>query len=255
MSPWLQHILAHAMPIGLRAGGLMTFAPFFGDDSIPARVKAGFALVLTAMLYGVCAVPDIQLNIANWIRIVVSEAAIGLLMGLSVRIILEGMQIAGQLAGAQLGFTLAAIIDPETNIDTPVLSVFHQMIALLIFLQFDVHHWLLRAVVKSFDYLPVDTAVINLATVHEMVHAFGAMWLIGVQIAAPVLLATMLVDLTVGFLSKASPQFPALFVGISAKSLIGYLVLAASAGLWPYFLEGRFSNAVGWSERMLHMAH
>lgn len=255
MSPWLEHILAHALPIGLRAGGLMTFAPFLGDDAIPARVKAGFALILTAMLYGVCPVPDFQLDAMHWTRIVISEMSVGLLMGLSVRVVLEGMQIAGQLAGAQLGFSLAAIIDPQTNIDTPVLAVFHQMVALLIFLQLDVHHWMLRAIVKSFDYLPVGTAVMTRATVQELVRAVGAMWLIGVQVAAPILLATMLVDVAVGFLSKASPQLPALFIGISAKSLLGYFVLAIAAALWPRLLEGQFTNALGWSERMLHLAH
>lgn len=255
MSLWLEHVLAHAVPIGLRTGGLMTFAPFLGDDAVPARVKAGFTLVLTAMLYGVCSVPAFQLDAINWTRIVISEAAVGLLMGLSVRVVLEGMQIAGQLAGAQLGFSLAAIIDPQTNIETPVLAVFHQMIALLIFLQLDVHHWILRAIAKSFEYLPVGAAMITLATVRELVRAAGGMWLIGVQIAAPILLATMLVDVTVGFLSKASPQLPALFIGISMKSLIGYLVLAVAAALWPRLLEGQFMNALGWSERMLHLAH
>lgn len=255
MSPWLEHILAHALPIGLRAGGLMTFAPFLGDDAIPARVKAGFALILTAILYGVCPVPDFQLDAMHWTRIVISEMSVGLLMGLSVRVVLEGMQIAGQLAGAQLGFSLAAIIDPQTNIDTPVLAVFHQMVALLIFLQLDVHHWMLRAIVKSFDYVPVGTAVMTRATVQELVRAVGAMWLIGVQVAAPILLATMLVDVAVGFLSKASPQLPALFIGISAKSLLGYFVLALAAALWPRLLEGQFTNALGWSERMLHLTH
>lgn len=243
------------MPIGLRTGGLMTFAPFLGDDGVPTPTKAGFTIVLTAMLYGVCPVPDFRLDAISWTRIVISEAAVGLLMGLAVRLVLEGMQVAGQLAGAQLGFSLAAIIDPQTNIDTPVLAVFHQLIALLIFLQLDVHHWILRAVVRSFDYLPVGTATMTLATTRELVRAAGAMWLIGVQVAGPILLATMLVDLTVGFLSKASPQLPALFVGISVKSLIGYLVLGVAAALWPRILELQFTNALGWSERMLHLAH
>jgi flagellar biosynthesis protein FliR len=56
-------------------------------------------------------------------------------------------------------------------------------------------------------------------------------------------------------LSKASPQLPALFIGISAKSLIGYMVLAASAALWPKLLEGQFTNALGWSEHLLRLAH
>ncbi len=169
---------------------------------------------------------------------VLSEAVSGLLMGLSVQIVLEGAQLAGQLAGAQLGFSLAAIIDPQTNIETPVLTIFYQMIALLIFLQLDVHHWILRAVVKSFAYFPVGTGVLTLRAARELLRAAGAMWLIGVQIAAPILLATMVIDVTIGFLSKASPQLPAMFIGISAKSLAGYALLAASVGLWPV-LAGR----------------
>ncbi|MGA2509711.1 MAG: flagellar biosynthetic protein FliR [Candidatus Acidiferrales bacterium] len=255
MSPLLEHFLLHALPIGLRAGGIMTFAPFFGSDAIPARVKAGFTLVLTAMLYGICPVPEMQLSISGWTRMAVSEAAVGLMMGLSVQLVFEGMQIAGQLAGAQLGFSLAAIIDPLTNIDTPVLSVFHQTVAMLIFLQLNVHHWLLRGIVKSFDYLPVGTAMVTLPTLQELFRAAGAMWLIGVQIAAPILIATLLLDIAIGFLSKASPQLPALFIGISAKSLIGYMVLAASAALWPKLLEGQFTNALGWSEHLLRLAH
>jgi flagellar biosynthesis protein FliR len=255
LSPWLEHILMHALPIGLRVGGVMTFAPFFGSDAIPARVKACFTIVLTAMLYAVCPVPEMQLSISGWTRMAITEAAVGLMMGLSVQLVFEGMQLAGQLAGAQLGFSLAAIIDPITNIDTPVLAVFHQTVAMLIFLQLNVHHWLLRGIVRSFDYLPVGTSVVNLLTVRELFRMAAAMWLIGVQIAAPILIATMLLDVAIGFLSKASPQFPALFIGISAKSLIGYAVLAASAVLWPTLLEGQFTNAMGLSERLLHMAH
>jgi flagellar biosynthetic protein FliR len=255
MNPLLEHILGHALPIGLRAGGMFTFAPFFSSEAIPARVKAGFTIVLTAMLYGVVAVPEIPLGVDSWVRMVLSEAAIGLMMGLSVQLVMEGVQLAGQLAGTQLGFSLAAIIDPQTNIETPVLNIFYQTIALLIFLQLDVHHWMIRAVVKSFEYLPVGMTFGTAIGTRDLMRAAGGMWLIGVQIAAPVLLATMLVDVTVGFLSKASPQLPAMLIGISVKSLIGYTVLAASVVLWPGILEHQFANALGWTERLLHLVN
>jgi flagellar biosynthetic protein FliR len=251
MSPLLERILAHALPIGIRLGGIMTFAPFFGSDALTTRVKAAFVIAMTAMLYGVCPVPDLPFTASNALRIGFTEAAVGLMMGLSVQIVLEGAQLAGQLSGAQLGFSLAAIIDPQTNIETPVLNIFFQMIALLIFLQLDVHHWILRAVVKSFSYFPVGSATLSLAAARDLLRYAGGMWLIGVQIAAPILLATLLIDVTVGFLSKASPQMPALFIGISAKSLAGYALLAASVGLWPGFLEHRFLNALGWMEQSL----
>jgi flagellar biosynthetic protein FliR len=254
MTPLLEHILAHALPLGVRLAGLFTFAPFFSSDAFPARVKAALVLALTALLYGVCPTPDFSLTAFSVARMALSEAVIGLMMGLSVQIVLEGAQLAGQLAGAQLGFSLAAIIDPQTNIETPVLAIFYQMIALLILLQLNVHHWILRAVVKSFGYFPVGTGKVTLGATRELLHAAGAMWLIGVQIAAPILLATLVIDVTIGFLSKASPQLPAMLIGISAKSLAGYALLAASVGLWPLFLEHRFLNAVDWMERVLGVA-
>ena len=255
MSPLLERILAHALPIGVRIGGVMTFAPFFGSDALPARVKAALVVVLTAMLYNVCPVPDLSLTALGAIRMTLREAVVGLMMGLSVQIVLEGAQLAGQLAGAQLGFSLAAIMDPQTNIETPVLTVFYQMIAMLIFMQLNVHHWILRAVVKSFGYFPVGSAVVSLAATRELLHAAGAMWLIGVQIAAPILLATMVIDVTIGFLSKSSPQLPAMFIGLSAKSLAGYALLAASVGLWPVLLEHKFLNSLGWMEHAMGLAH
>ncbi len=255
MSPLLERILAHALPIGVRIAGVMTFAPFFGSEALTARVKAALVLALTAMLYSVCPVPDVPLTVFSAIRTVLGEAVVGLMMGLSIQIVLEGAQLAGQLAGAQLGFSLAAIMDPQTNIETPVLTIFYQMIAMLIFLQLNVHHWILRAVVKSFGYFPVGTGVVSLGAARELLRAAGAMWLIGVQIAAPILLATMVIDVTIGFLSKASPQLPAMFIGISAKSLAGYALLAASVGLWPLLLENKFLNAMGWMERVLGLPH
>jgi flagellar biosynthetic protein FliR len=254
MPPVLQQILAHAFPLGVRLAGVMTFAPFFASDAFPARVKAALVLALTALLYGVCPTPVFALTLASIARVALREAAVGLMMGLSVQIVLEGAQLAGQLAGAQLGFSLAAIIDPQTNIETPVLAIFYQTIALLIFLQLDVHHWILRAVVKSFTYFPVGTEAVTLGATRELLRAAGSMFLIGVQIAAPILLATLVIDVTVGFLSKASPQLPAMLVGISAKSLAGYALLAASVGLWPLLLEHKFLNAVGWMERVLGAA-
>ncbi len=251
MSPLLEQILTHALPLGVRLAGVLTFAPFFGSDALPARVKAALVLALTAMLYGVCPTPPLALTLFGVARLVLREAVVGLLMGLSVQIVLEGAQLAGQLAGAQLGFSLAAIIDPQTNIETPVLAIFYQTIALLIFLQLNVHHWILRAVVRSFAYFPVGGAALPFGAARGLLHAAAAMWLIGVQIAAPILLATLVIDVTIGFLSKASPQLPAMLLGISAKSLAGYALLAASVGLWPLLLEHQFRNAVGGLERIL----
>ena len=136
-----------------------------------------------------------------------------------------------------------------------MLSVFHQLLVLLIFLHLNVHHWMLRGLAKSFDYIPIGHVVISSAAMKSLFRDATAIWLVGVQIAAPILLATMLIDVTVGFLSKASPQLPAILLSIPLKSLVGYVVLAVAVGLWPGILEKQFTLALGWSETMLHLAH
>lgn len=254
MPPFAIGILTRAMPIGLRAGGMMTFAPVFGSDVLPPSVKALFTMVLTALLYSVVPTSPISITASNWIRIAASEAFIGLMMGLSVQLVFEGVQVAGQLTGMQLGFSLASLIDPMTNIETPVIATFYQMFALLIFLQLNVHHWLLRMLVRSFSYIPIGSGVATLLVTRELFRFMGAMWLLGLQLAAPIVLATILVDVTVGFVSKASPQLPAMFIGISVKNLMGYGIMAAAAILWPSILEREFTLAIGWTEHLLRLA-
>ena len=250
-----EEILLHAMPILLRVAGIMTFAPFFGGAAISPRLKAAFTLVLTVLLYPVCRPGPTSGAPQNWVAIVFSETVLGLGMGLCLQFIVEAAQLAGQVAGFQFSFSLVNVIDPQSNVDTTVLSIFHQLIALLFFLQFDAHHWVLRGVAKSFLYVPIGTSVVSSALMTELFRTAGAMFLVGVQIATPLLLATFLVDLTVGFLSKASPQMPAIFLSIPLKSLTGYAVLAIAVGLWPAFFEKQFVHALSWSERLLRLAH
>jgi flagellar biosynthetic protein FliR len=191
----------------------------------------------------------------DWARMVLSEGLVGLLMALSLSAVFEGMQFAGQLSGIQLGLSLATLFDPQSEADSPALSVFYNLITLLFFLQLDIHHWVLRALSRSFDYLPVGSLVATPLVSRELVRVVGSLFVLGIQIAAPVLLATMMIDLVLGFLSKASPQLPVLLFGIPVKNLTGYALLMAAVTLWPGILERRFAVAIGAAERMLHMAH
>jgi flagellar biosynthesis protein FliR len=168
---------------------------------------------------------------------------------------LEAPMMAGQVLGIQMGYSLATIFDPQTQADTPVLSEFHRLAALLIFLQLDVHHWLLRAMVRSFAYLPAGAATATLAAAGGLLHAAGGIFLAGVQIAAPSLVATMITDAALGFLGKASPQLPVLFIGLALKNLIGLSMLILVVAYWPQSFAQRFAGAIGAGERLLHLAH
>jgi len=184
-----------------------------------------------------------------------SEALIGILLGLAVQFVFEAAELAGQVMGTQVGYGLVNILDPNTQVDTPVLSVFMQTVAMLIFLQLGVHRWLVRALAASFSYLPAGTALATGAMTQQLLHAAGGIWLAGVQLAAPVLLATLMVDLVLGFLGKASPQLPVLFLGLSVKSMVGLSLLGLSLRYWPGIFDRYFTSAIHSGERLLQLAH
>jgi flagellar biosynthesis protein FliR len=253
----LDQLLAAAVFIGARVSGLMVFCPFLGSAAIPAPLKAALTLLITALLYPLAGHASLALDLGawRWLAVVLGEVVIGLVVGLAANFMLEAPMLAGQVLGVQMGYSLAALFDPQTQAETPVLAQFHQLAALLIFLQFDVHHWLLRAVVASFSYLPAGAEFQGLAVASGLLHAAGGIFLAGVQIAAPALVATLVADVALGFLGKASPQMPVLFIGLAVKNLLGLSVLLAVVTYWPRSFSQGFATSIAAAEKLLHLAH
>lgn len=247
-------ILGAAVFTGARVSGLMVFCPFLGSDAIPIPIKAALTLLLTVLLHPLHGPAALSLGAWQWARVALGEGMIGLLMGLSANFLFESALLAGQILGVQIGYSLANVFDPQTNADTPVLSEFHQMAALLIFLQLDVHHWVLRSIVRSFSYLPPGGVVFTLAAVGALLHAAGGIFLAGAQIAAPSLVATLVADIALGFLGKASPQLPILFIGLALKNLLGLAVLIGAVAYWPRLFNQQFARGVQFGEQLLHLA-
>ena len=251
----LEAMVAGAVTVGLRVSGILVFAPFLGSSSIAPRIKGGLALALTLLLYPIC---GRQLNFAapsSWVQMVAGETALGLLIGLAANLAFEAAQMAGNILGVQMGYSLVNLIDPQTQVETPVLALFHQTIALLIFLHLNVHHWLLRAVARSYAYLPAGSAFPTGLACGAMLHAAASIWLVGMQIAAPALAATVMADFALAFLGKASPQLPVMLIGMSVKSMLGMLALIGSLAYWPRLFENHFSRGIELCERMLRLAH
>ena len=250
----LEQLLTGAVFMGARISGLMVFCPFLGSDAIPTQVKGALTLGITALVYVLHGPLQISLSVWQWAGVGLSEAMIGLLLGLTANFMLEAPLMAGQALGMQMGYSLASLFDPNTQADTPVLATLHQLAALLIFLQLDVHHWLLRAVVRSFSYLPTGAAL-GFAALSGLLQGAGGIFLAGVQIAAPALVATLIADVALGFLGKASPQMPVLFIGLSVKNLLGLAIMVAMMAYWPASFGARLATGVGMGERLLHLSH
>lgn len=251
----IDRTLAAWMIAGSRVTGLLVVVPFFGSAGVPARIKIGLAFLLTVFLAPLVPATAAALSAPALVVLLLGEFAIGFLLGFTLQLFFEAGQIAGQVCGVQMGYSLASVINPDSDADSAVLSTFYELIVLLLFIQLSVPHWLLRGLARSFEYLPPGHFSLTWPAVSTLFKFVAGMWVAGLQIAAPVLVASLFADAALGFVGKASPQLPVLFVGISIKNLLGLAVLAGAVAFWPRFFDARFGRALEASERILRLAH
>ncbi|MGA9673387.1 MAG: flagellar biosynthetic protein FliR [Terracidiphilus sp.] len=247
-------IISGFLTIGVRLSGLMLFAPFFGSSVIPPRVKAGLVAALTLLLFPTVGKGIGTYAIADWPILIITEFLIGVGMGIATNIVFEAAQLAGQVLGIQMGYSLVNILDPQTQVDTTVIPVFYQTIIMLLFLRLDVHYWLLRGIGNSFLYLPPGTTHLSGLFTLTILTTAGLIFGLGVQIAAPVLVATLIADVLLGLLGKASAQMPLMILGPPIKSLLGIFILIATLKYWPDLFRHLFLNSIANGEHILHIA-
>jgi flagellar biosynthesis protein FliR len=247
----LGQIIATFLTIGVRLSGLMLFAPFFGSEAIPPRIKAGLVFAVSLLFFPVLAPTLAHSDLGSWPGFVMTELLIGAGLGIATRLVFDAMQMAGQILSTQMGFSLINILDPQTQVDSTVMAVFHQTLTMLIFLRLDVHLWLLRALGRSYLLLPPGSAHMSRLFTMTAVHACGGVFTLGVQIAAPVLSATFLTDIVLALLGKASPQMPLMMLGTPVKTLLGLSLLFFALKYWPGMLERFFLHSMELSNRLL----
>jgi flagellar biosynthetic protein FliR len=240
--------------IGLRVSGLVLFAPLFGSAAIPVRMKAVLVIVVTAVLYPVVWARVGEAAVRQWPLMVIHELAIGIALGLAANLLFDAVQLAGQVMSIQMGYSLVNILDPQTQVESTVVALFQQTIAMLIFLSMNVHHALLRVLASSFDYLPVSATQFGSPFIVTTLKLGGAVFSLGVRIAAPVVAATLAADIAIGLAGKASPQMPLILLGPAVKSMLGIAVLVGVLKFWPGLLGGWFSNSLAYAGRLLHLA-
>jgi flagellar biosynthesis protein FliR len=178
-------------------------------------------------------------------------APFGLVYGLSLTLLTEMMLFAGQIMGAQFSFSLVNLLDPASSIQTPLLGDLFQLMGTLVIITAGLDRILLASVVRSFRAVPLGAYALTTPTAQALVRAAGGIFLAALELAAPVLAATMLVEIAVALMGKLSPQLPVMMLTVPIKTLTGFVILIGSLALWPRFIEARFSSLLDMAERLL----
>jgi len=222
-----------------RTAGVMTFAPIFGSRAVPYQVRIVVALVAAIALYpSMPAVPlQVQSDLGFLAGVALGEVLCGMVLGLAASFIFAGLQLAGQIIAFQLGFSIVNLIDPQSDVETSVISFLQYYLGILFFLLINGHHWFFLAVSDSFSYLPVHGAVLHAPLVQEVIRLSSQVFIAGVQVAAPVIAVTVIADVVLALLGRAAPQIHVLIVGLPLKSLVGFAAMCISFYFLPRLLE------------------
>ena len=249
MNDWA-HFLAALALAALRLSGMLVFAPFFSSTALPARTKAAFVLVTAWLLAPlVASVPRARAEIGY--APLLGELAVGLVYGLTLALLNETMSFAGQLLGLQFGFSVGNLLDPSSPQQNSLLGDALSRMGVLILLAAGLDRILLASLFRSFRVAPLGGFALAPEPALALVRAAGGVFLAAVELAAPILAATLLVDLAISLLGKLSPQLPAMALTVPVKSLLGYVLLASSFALWPRFVEARFAALLDLAERWI----
>jgi flagellar biosynthetic protein FliR len=224
--------------IFVRMTGLFVIAPIFGGRNIPAYLKIGFSFMLALILVNTIKVQELVFsNIFEYFILVLKEFLVGITLGYVSYLIFTAIYLAGHIIDMQIGFGVVNVVDPMSNIQVPITSNFYFIICMLIFLMCRGHYILIRALFKSYNYIPLGTAVFGKEIVNDILRVFGNIFFTAFRISAPILAAIIITDVALGVLSKTVPQLNVFMVGMPLKITIGLAVMVLTIPVFISLME------------------
>ena len=243
---FLPALAATFMLVFARIGTMVMLLPGFGELSVPVRVRLTVALVLTAVLLPLHR-NAYNLDLRSFGPVVVmlaQEILIGAVLGLTARLIISALQIAGSVIAQQLGLGFVTAVDPTQGQQSVIVGNFLTVLGVTLIFATDLHHLVIAALNDSYTlFQPGDIPLLGdvaALTTRSVATAFR----IGIQLSAPFLLFGLLFNLGLGILSRLMPQMQVFFVGIPLSILLGFLILLLVIGVMMATFLGSFENVL-----------
>jgi flagellar biosynthesis protein FliR len=214
----------------VRCGAALMSSPIFGAQSTPVSIRVMTTLSISAALVFALspasrAVPQ---SLGELVLAVGNEAACGLLIGAFTSMAIMAVQFAGSLLDLNVGLGMSQVMNPVTGVPSSVMAQFKTMLALIIFLGIQGHHFVIQAFAKSYETMPVLGAV-HAGAIHDgFLALMGQMSILALQIAAPVAAVGFIVDMAMGVVNRAVPQMPVFLVGLPVKIIASMVAMSVA---------------------------
>lgn len=230
-----------------RIGGLFAALPVFGGRRLSNRFKVVAVVAITLVCYPILnlAPPPIPKDAFTLGLLVAQELLVGLTLAFVTQIIFAAVEFSGQIIGLQMGFSIASVIDPNQGTQVQIMSVMQSLLATLFFLSLNMHHVFIRAIVDSFSIIPLGGWTMSEALIKFMVTVASDIFILGIRLAAPVMVTLLLKSVVLGIMARSFPQMNVFMVSFPLSIGLGFLVLGATLLLFFHVLEVAFGNLTG----------
>lgn len=215
-----------------RVGAMVMLIPGIGDDSVPPRIRLSFALLMALLLTPLVqnTVGGVPTSVGGMWGQVIHEILIGLMIGSVLRLFFTAMSTAGEVISMQTTLSFAQTTNPSMGQSSTAVATFLSMLGLTLIMTTDLHHLFIGAIVKSYDIFPFSRAVPVNDAATLAVRTVADSFSLGVQLAAPVIVFSLVFNLAVGLVGRIMPAFQIFFVASPLSVILGLSLLALSLG-------------------------
>lgn len=247
LAEFLQWNLTLFLLILSRWAGMIMLAPVFGARGVPTMVKLGLAISISIILYPLIMAdaPQIPGQTLPYVGLLIKEVVVGLVIGFVIYAITAVMEGAGQLIDLQMGFNMSGAIDPVFGVQSAMMGNFQMVLAIMILLATNAHHYLIAAMVKSYTYVPINPEALPQG-LNYYIYLIREIFTLSVQLALPVMGALVLADIGVGLLMRTVPQMNIFTVIFPVKIIFGFIILFLGISFFGESVNMLFDRCMNW---------
>ena len=237
----------------VRLSGIFMTVPMFADKAVSAKTRLAIAVVFSMALAPIVSqyIPTIPGSVSLLMLIVLGEFLIGVLLGFGAKLFALAINFAGDFMAAMMGLQAASMFDSRTGSNSTSLSALLSIIALAAFIALDLHLYIIKAFVESYDVIGFNKAMPLEEVAMAIVLTVTKITILGVKLAAPVVAANFIVNCALGILNRLVPQIHVFFISMPLTMLLGIFILVLSiASMLILFTEEIENNMIIFSQEI-----
>jgi flagellar biosynthetic protein FliR len=241
---FLPALAAAFLLVFARVGTMVMLLPGIGESGMPVRVRLTIALTLTAILlplHRAAYVIDLR-SLGPVLTMLFEEMVIGAVLGLTARLAISALQVAGSVIANQMGLGFVMAIDPTQHQQGMLVGNFLALLGVTLIFATDMHHLIIAGLNDSYRLFHPGELPLTGDMAQLIIRTVATAFKIGIQLAAPFLVFGLLFNLGLGVLSRLMPQMQVFFIGMPVTILLGLLLLlltiGAMMGVFVSYMDG-----------------